>query len=67
MKSLIFSFLALASTSAAHYTFPELVVAGKGTGAWQYVRQTANYQSNGNLLPRYSTPSHLTNSRPKAQ
>ncbi|KAF1366052.1 fungal cellulose binding domain-containing protein [Lizonia empirigonia] len=47
MKSLVLSLLALASTSTAHYTFPELVVGGKGTGNWQYVRQTANYQSNG--------------------
>lgn len=47
MKSLILSLLALASSTTAHYTFPELVVGGKGTGNWQYVRQTANYQSNG--------------------
>ncbi|KAJ4383857.1 hypothetical protein N0V86_000700 [Didymella sp. IMI 355093] len=47
MKSLVLSLLALASSASAHYTFPELIVGGKGTGAWQYVRQTANYQSNG--------------------
>ncbi|KAH6620310.1 fungal cellulose binding domain-containing protein [Boeremia exigua] len=47
MKSVLLSLLALTGTSVAHYTFPELVVNGKGTGNWQYVRQTANYQSNG--------------------
>ena len=60
MKSLIFSLLAFASTSAAHYTFPELVVNGKGTGNWQYVRQTANYQSNGTFIYYISPPSLLT-------
>ncbi|KAJ4364351.1 hypothetical protein N0V95_000760 [Ascochyta clinopodiicola] len=55
MKSLVLSLLALASTSAAHYTFPELVVGGKGTGNWQYVRQTANYQSNGPVTDVSST------------
>lgn len=47
MKTIIPSLLALASTTAAHYTLPSLVIAGKDTGNWQYVRQTANYQSNG--------------------
>ncbi|KZM19661.1 hypothetical protein ST47_g8973 [Ascochyta rabiei] len=55
MKSLVLSLLALASTSAAHYTLPELVVGGKGTGNWQYVRQTANYQSNGPVTDVSST------------
>lgn len=47
MKTSALSLLALAGAAAAHYTLPELIVGGKGTGAWQYVRQTANYQSNG--------------------
>lgn len=48
MKTVVLSsLLALASSVSAHYTFPELIVGGKGTGAWKYVRQTANYQSNG--------------------
>ncbi|KAF2632513.1 lytic polysaccharide monooxygenase [Macroventuria anomochaeta] len=55
MKSFILSLLALASSSAAHYTFPELVIGGKGTGNWQYVRQTANYQSNGPVTDVSST------------
>lgn len=59
MKSLILSLLALASSTTAHYTFPELVVGGKGTGNWQYVRQTANYQSNG-TLPLTPTSSPLS-------
>ncbi|KAF2856790.1 lytic polysaccharide monooxygenase [Plenodomus tracheiphilus IPT5] len=46
MKSLLLSLLA-ATTTTAHYTFPELVVSGQKTGLWSYVRKTANYQSNG--------------------
>jgi hypothetical protein len=47
MKSAVLSLLAIASTASAHYTFPELLVGGKGTGQWTNVRKTANYQSNG--------------------
>ena len=49
MKSVLVSLLAVASTACAHYTFPELVVAGQKTGLWSYVRKTANYQSNGTI------------------
>jgi hypothetical protein len=41
------SLLALATSAAAHYTFPELVINGRGTGQWTHVRKTANFQSNG--------------------
>ena len=51
MKSVVLSLLALASSGAAHYTFPELLLGGKGNGNWVNVRQTANYQSNGTQLP----------------
>jgi len=37
----------LASTASAHYTFPALIANGQTTTAWQYVRKTTNYQSNG--------------------
>ncbi|CAI6335946.1 unnamed protein product [Periconia digitata] len=37
----------LAATASAHYTFPALVVDGKATNQWQYVRKTTNFQSNG--------------------
>ncbi|KAF1942204.1 fungal cellulose binding domain-containing protein [Clathrospora elynae] len=47
MKYIFLSLLAVASTASAHYTFPELIVGGKTTGQWTYVRKTANYQSNG--------------------
>ncbi|KAH7079233.1 fungal cellulose binding domain-containing protein [Paraphoma chrysanthemicola] len=47
MKSALLSLLAIASTASAHYTFPELIVGGQGTGAWKYVRTTANHYSNG--------------------
>ncbi|KAF2867997.1 fungal cellulose binding domain-containing protein [Massariosphaeria phaeospora] len=37
----------LAATASAHYTFPSLIAKGQTTPAWQYVRKTTNYQSNG--------------------
>ncbi|CBX94532.1 similar to glycoside hydrolase family 61 protein [Plenodomus lingam JN3] len=52
---LLLSFLA-ATTVTAHYTFPELIVNGKKTGLWTYVRKTANYQSNGPITD-ISSPS----------
>ncbi|KAJ4984313.1 fungal cellulose binding domain-containing protein [Stagonosporopsis vannaccii] len=55
MKAFVLSLLALAGTSAAHYTFPALVVGGKATNNWEYVRQTANYQSNGPVTDVTST------------
>ncbi|KAF1964828.1 hypothetical protein BU23DRAFT_585385 [Bimuria novae-zelandiae CBS 107.79] len=39
--------LLLGATASAHYTFPALVAGGSATPAWQYVRKTSNYQSNG--------------------
>lgn len=47
MKAVFTALVALASTATAHYTFPQLTVNGQKTGEWTYVRQTANYQSNG--------------------
>jgi hypothetical protein len=47
MKYAFAALLAVASTASAHYTFPELVVGSTKTGQWNYVRKTANYQSNG--------------------
>jgi hypothetical protein len=58
MKSTLLTLGALATLSSAHYTFPELLVAGKGTGQWNYVRKTANYQSNG----VYILPPHANHS-----
>jgi len=46
MKSFL-ALLAVAATASAHYTFPALIADGTTTGAWQYVRKTTNYQSNG--------------------
>lgn len=60
MKSLVVSLLALAGTTAAHYTFPALVVGGKATNNWEYVRQTANYQSNGAFFHTTPTTHSLT-------
>ncbi|KAJ6503880.1 glycosyl hydrolase family 61-domain-containing protein [Mycena sanguinolenta] len=40
-------FVALASLAAkvsAHYVWPQLIVGGANTSAWQYVRQTNNWQ-----------------------
>ncbi|KAF2751738.1 lytic polysaccharide monooxygenase [Sporormia fimetaria CBS 119925] len=45
MKFIVASLLA--TQAAAHYTFPALVANGQVTQQWQYVRRTANYQSNG--------------------
>jgi hypothetical protein len=46
MRSLISTALLVASATA-HYTFPALVLNNAATPAWQYVRKTTNYQSNG--------------------
>ncbi|KAF2641663.1 fungal cellulose binding domain-containing protein [Massarina eburnea CBS 473.64] len=45
----------LAATASAHYTFPALVAGGSTTSAWQYVRKTTNYQSNGPVTDVTST------------
>ncbi|KAF6743466.1 glycoside hydrolase [Ephemerocybe angulata] len=47
MKLLLAVFFSLTALASAHYTFPSLVVNGQTTPAWQYVRRTNNYQSNG--------------------
>jgi len=36
---------ALASQAAAHYTFPSLIINGQTTTAWEYVRETNNFDS----------------------
>ncbi|KAF2192265.1 lytic polysaccharide monooxygenase [Zopfia rhizophila CBS 207.26] len=46
MKFLLTAALLVVSASA-HYNFPSLIANGGSTSAWQYVRKTANYQSNG--------------------
>lgn len=53
MKFLLASLLA--ATATAHYTFPELIAGSTKTGAWQYVRKTTNYQSNGPVTDVTST------------
>ncbi|TFK69287.1 hypothetical protein BDN72DRAFT_768151 [Pluteus cervinus] len=50
LASAVLAFASLLSGVAAHYTFPQLVVGGRGTGAWVNVRQTNNYQSNGPVI-----------------
>lgn len=60
MKSLILSLVTLASTASAHYTFPELIAGGKGTGQWVNVRKTANYQSNGTSIPPFTRTNHIS-------
>ncbi|KDQ52696.1 glycoside hydrolase family 61 protein [Jaapia argillacea MUCL 33604] len=37
--------LAAVSSTLAHYTFPSLIVGGTTTTAWEYVRETNNYNS----------------------
>jgi hypothetical protein len=62
MKYIFAALLAVASTASAHYTFPELVVGSTKTGQWNYVRKTANYQSNGTfpITSSIQSKSHLT-------
>ncbi|KZS95010.1 glycoside hydrolase family 61 protein [Sistotremastrum niveocremeum HHB9708] len=45
MKSFGLILVLCASLASAHYTFPSLVVGGKTSAAWQYVRETNNYNS----------------------
>jgi len=47
-RSQVFFTLLLAPLlTVCHYTYPNLIVNGKITGEWQYVRMTANHYSNG--------------------
>ncbi|KAH9478438.1 Endo-beta-1,4-glucanase D [Psilocybe cubensis] len=45
MKLAITALLSFAASAAAHYTFPDLLVAGKNTGDWVNVRKTNNFNS----------------------
>ncbi|EAU80739.1 hypothetical protein CC1G_04849 [Coprinopsis cinerea okayama7 len=47
MKFIVSVLFSLVVCASAHYTFPSLVVNGQTTPAWQYVRRTDNFQSNG--------------------
>ncbi|EAU89754.1 endoglucanase II [Coprinopsis cinerea okayama7 len=38
--------LSCASLVTSHYTYPELLINGRGTGQWVNVRRTDNFQSN---------------------
>ncbi|KAJ7624822.1 glycosyl hydrolase family 61-domain-containing protein [Roridomyces roridus] len=42
--SLLIAFAAFAAKASAHYVWPNLLVNGANTTAWQYVRQTNNWQ-----------------------
>ncbi|KAJ6453558.1 glycoside hydrolase [Mycena sanguinolenta] len=46
MKSLsvLVAIAALAAKVSAHYTWPQLIVGGVNTTAWEYVRETNNWQ-----------------------
>ncbi|KAJ3484845.1 hypothetical protein NLI96_g5359 [Meripilus lineatus] len=51
MKTLI-AFFALILTfnlGLAHYTIPDFISGGSPSADWKYIRETANYQSNGPL------------------
>jgi len=48
MKGFLAPFLLVAAhLAAAHYTFPDLIVNGVTSSDWQYIRETANYNSQG--------------------
>ncbi|KAJ7624824.1 glycoside hydrolase [Roridomyces roridus] len=42
--SVIAALAALAAKVSAHYTFPQLIAGSSATTAWQYVRETNNWQ-----------------------
>ncbi|PGH10914.1 hypothetical protein AJ80_07357 [Polytolypa hystricis UAMH7299] len=41
---------AAASVASAHYLFPEVIVDNQASERWQYIRQTANYDTSNPLL-----------------
>ncbi|KAJ7031721.1 glycosyl hydrolase family 61-domain-containing protein [Mycena alexandri] len=45
----------LAAKVSAHYVWPQLIVGGSNTSAWQYVRQTNNWQDLNPMLDVTST------------
>ncbi|KAJ7917190.1 glycosyl hydrolase family 61-domain-containing protein [Mycena leptocephala] len=57
MKSLsvIVTLATLAAKVSAHYVWPQLIVGGTNTSAWQYVRQTNNWQDLNPLTDVTST------------
>ncbi|KAJ7774058.1 glycosyl hydrolase family 61-domain-containing protein [Mycena metata] len=52
MKSLsvLVAVATLAAKASAHYVWPQLIVGGSNTSAWQYVRQTNNWQDLNPML-----------------
>ncbi|KAF2741441.1 hypothetical protein EJ04DRAFT_571531 [Polyplosphaeria fusca] len=54
MRFLLAALLSVTAVTA-HYTFPEFIAGGAGTGQWKYVRKTTNYQSNGPVTDVTST------------
>ncbi|KAJ3527082.1 hypothetical protein NMY22_g9916 [Coprinellus aureogranulatus] len=66
MKLLLAVFLSLTTLASAHYTFPALIVNGQTTPAWQYVRRTNNYQSNGPVTDVRSQDFRCYNSQTRA-
>ncbi|KAJ7774056.1 glycosyl hydrolase family 61-domain-containing protein [Mycena metata] len=57
MKSLsvLAAVLTLAAKGSAHYTWPQLIVGGSNTTAWQYVRETNNWQDLNPMVDVTST------------
>jgi hypothetical protein len=47
MRSKILSLLLAPVAVLSHYVFPNLIVNGKSTGEWEYIRMTTNHYSNG--------------------
>ncbi|KAJ7121487.1 endoglucanase II, partial [Mycena epipterygia] len=57
MKSLsvFVALAALAAKASAHYIWPQLIVGGTNTSAWQFVRQTNNWQDLNPMVDVTST------------
>ncbi|KAH6907002.1 glycoside hydrolase [Coprinopsis sp. MPI-PUGE-AT-0042] len=66
MKLLAGLLLSFAASASAHYTFASLVVNGQVTTAWQYVRKTNNFQSNGPVTDVNSQDFRCYNSQTRA-
>ncbi|KZS88821.1 glycoside hydrolase family 61 protein [Sistotremastrum niveocremeum HHB9708] len=45
MKTSFISLVALVAQASAHYTFPSLIIKGGVTTAWEYVRETNNFNT----------------------
>ncbi|KAJ7031720.1 glycosyl hydrolase family 61-domain-containing protein [Mycena alexandri] len=60
--SVLVAVVTLATKTSAHYTWPQLIVGGSNTSAWQYVRETNNWQDLNPMVDVTSTDVRCYNS-----